>query len=37
MLLRERRAKCLLMDCNNAGKPEALQYLFLLKPLPPDP
>lgn len=35
MTLRRKRAKCLLMVCNKAGKPEAMQYLFLPKPVCP--
>lgn len=35
MTLRRRRAECLLMVCNKAAKPAAMQYLFLPKPACP--
>ncbi len=35
MTLRRNSAKCLLMVCNKAGKPAAMQYLFLPKPVCP--
>lgn len=35
MALRRKCAKRLLMVCNKAGEPEAMQYLFLPKPVCP--